>query len=109
MLHAIDYASIGLGDLGAHWDYASRQVNRWTKQYKSSKTQDIPEMEQAIEYLSENIPQDNDKLSVICHGDYRLGNVIFHPTENKIIAVLDWEITTIGHPVNLLFLSTVFY
>eukprot|EP00475_Leptophrys_vorax_P002783 TRINITY_DN11575_c0_g1_i1.p1 TRINITY_DN11575_c0_g1~~TRINITY_DN11575_c0_g1_i1.p1 ORF type:complete len:591 (-),score=133.63 TRINITY_DN11575_c0_g1_i1:13-1785(-) len=97
-LHSIDYKKIGLEGLGPHWGYAARQLNRWSRQYEASKTHEIAAMKPVQEFLKKNLPGDEFKLSVICHGDFRLGNVIFHPEENRIIAVLDWEITTIGHP-----------
>jgi aminoglycoside phosphotransferase (APT) family kinase protein len=96
-LHAVDYEAVGLGDYGRAGGYFERQVARWTKQYRGAETDAIPEMEALIEKLPARIPAD-DSVS-IAHGDYRLENVMFHPTEPKLIAVLDWELSTIGHPL----------
>lgn len=96
-LHKVDFARIGLSDFGRPGNYFERQIARWTKQYRGAETQPIPAMEKLIEYLPRNIPAD-DSVS-IAHGDYRLENVMFHPTEPKLIAVLDWELCTIGHPI----------
>ncbi len=96
-LHAVDYEAVGLGDYGRAGGYFERQVARWTKQYRGAETDPIPEMEALIEKLPARIPAD-DSVS-IAHGDYRLENVMFHPTEPKLIAVLDWELSTIGHPL----------
>lgn len=96
-LHRVDYERIGLADFGRPGNYFERQIARWTKQYRGAQSEHIPAMERLIEYLPQHIPQD-DSVS-IAHGDYRLENVMFHPTEPKIIAVLDWELSTIGHPI----------
>ncbi len=96
-LHKVDYAAIGLSDFGRPGNYFERQIVRWTKQYRGAELEHIPAMERLIEYLPRNIPAD-DSVS-IAHGDYRLENVMFHPTEPKLIAVLDWELCTIGHPL----------
>jgi len=96
-LHNTDYEAIGLGDFGRPGNYMGRQVDRWTKQYKASETQAIPEMERLIEWLPATLPA-QERTSVV-HGDYRLDNMIFHPTEPKVIAVLDWELSTLGEPL----------
>jgi aminoglycoside phosphotransferase (APT) family kinase protein len=96
-LHKVDFASVGLGDFGKPGNYFERQIARWITQYRAAQTDDIPDMERLIEWMPLNIPKD-DSLS-IAHGDYRLENTIFHPTEPKMIAVLDWELSTIGHPL----------
>jgi aminoglycoside phosphotransferase (APT) family kinase protein len=96
-LHMVDYEKIGLGDFGKPGNYFARQINRWTKQYKASETEQIREMDRLIEWLPENIPPD-DTTSIV-HGDYRLDNMILHPTEPKVLAVLDWELSTLGHPL----------
>ncbi|HYE44309.1 MAG TPA: phosphotransferase [Caulobacter sp.] len=96
-LHQVDYVAAGLSDFGRAGGYFERQVARWTKQYRGAETEHIPEMEALIEALPARIPAD-DSVS-IAHGDYRLENVMFHPTEPKLIAVLDWELCTIGHPL----------
>ena len=97
MLHSVDYASIGLGDYGKPGNYIERQINRWIKQYRASETERIEAMENLIEWLPKNIPQGDE--TTIVHGDYRMDNVMFHPTEPKILAVLDWELSTLGHPL----------
>ncbi|QOY96388.1 phosphotransferase [Massilia sp. UMI-21] len=95
-LHTIDHARIGLGDYGKPGNYFARQIERWTRQYQASVTEPIPEMERLIEWLPQHIPPGDD--TAIVHGDYRLDNMIFHPTEPRILAVLDWELSTLGHP-----------
>lgn len=97
-LHSVDLAKTGLLDYGKPGNYFERQVGRWTKQYRASETETLPAMEALIEWLPANMPAD-DGLVALVHGDYRLDNVMFHPTEPKIIAVLDWELSTLGHPM----------
>jgi aminoglycoside phosphotransferase (APT) family kinase protein len=96
-LHKVDFARVGLGDFGKPGNYFDRQIARWITQYRAAQTDDIPDMEKLIEWMPKNIPHD-DSVS-IAHGDYRLENTIFHPTEPRLIAVLDWELSTIGHPL----------
>ncbi|WP_430396069.1 phosphotransferase family protein [Ferrovibrio sp.] len=96
-LHSVDYNAVGLGDFGKAGDYFARQIGRWSKQYKASETEHIPAMEKLIEWLPANIPP-GDEVSVV-HGDYRMDNMIFHPTEPRVVAVLDWELSTLGHPL----------
>ncbi|OON63283.1 phosphotransferase family protein [Massilia sp. KIM] len=96
-LHSLDYAAIGLGDYGKPGNYFARQIERWTKQYQASVTEPIEAMERLIEWLPAHIPPGDD--TAIVHGDYRLDNMIFHPTEPRILAVLDWELSTLGHPL----------
>jgi aminoglycoside phosphotransferase (APT) family kinase protein len=96
-LHAADYSALGLGDYGKPTDYIGRQIARWTKQYVASRTEDLPAMNDLIAWLSANIP--GEDASAIVHGDFRLGNMMIHPTEPRIIAVLDWELSTLGHPL----------
>lgn len=95
-LHTVDHAAIGLGDYGKPGNYFARQIERWTRQYQASVTEPIPEMDRLIEWLPQHIPPGDD--TSIVHGDYRLDNMIFHPTEPRILAVLDWELSTLGHP-----------
>ena len=97
LLHSVDHASIGLADYGKPGSYIERQINRWTKQYRASETERIEAMENLIEWLPKNIPPGDE--TTIVHGDYRMDNVMFHPTEPKILAVLDWELSTLGHPL----------
>ena len=96
-LHNIDYAAIGLEDYGKPGNYFSRQISRWSGQYRASETGVVRAMDALIEWLPENIPE--DESASIVHGDYRLDNMIVHPTEPRVIAVLDWELSTIGHPL----------
>jgi len=96
-LHNFDHEAIGLSDYGRPGNYFSRQISRWSKQYKASEIDPIPDMDRLIEWLPENIPGD-ESVSIV-HGDYRLDNMIVHPTEPRVIAVLDWELSTIGHPL----------
>jgi aminoglycoside phosphotransferase (APT) family kinase protein len=96
-LHNTDYEAIGLGDFGKPGNYMGRQVDRWTKQYKASETELIPEVERLIEWLPKTLPA-QERTSIV-HGDYRLDNMIFHPTEPRVAAVLDWELCTLGEPL----------
>jgi aminoglycoside phosphotransferase (APT) family kinase protein len=96
-LHSVDYAAAGLGDFGKPSRYVERQVARWTQQYRASETEKIDGIERLIEWLPEHIPA--DEQTAIVHGDFRLDNTIFHPTEPRILAVLDWELSTLGHPL----------
>ena len=96
-LHTIDYKAIGLETYGKPGNYFGRQIDRWTRQYKASETEHIPAMEHLIEWLPQHIPA--GEQTTIVHGDYRLDNMIFHPTEPRILAVLDWELSTLGHPL----------
>ena len=96
-LHMIDYAAAGLGDYGKAGNYFERQIGRWSKQYKAAETEDIKEMNALMEWLPTAIPSD-DAVSIV-HGDFRFDNAIIHPTEAKVLAVLDWELSTLGHPL----------
>ena len=96
-LHLVDYEQVGLGQFARPGDYYDRQISRWSKQYEASATEKIQEMDDLIKWLPDNIPTDSD--TSIAHGDYRFGNVILHPTKPEVIAVLDWELATIGHPL----------
>ena len=100
-LHNVDVAAVGLADYGRPGNYFERQINRWSKQYVASATESIPAMDRLIEWLPGRIPPlaRSDALVSVVHGDYRLDNVIFHPTEPRILAVLDWELSTVGHPL----------
>lgn len=98
-LHTVDYKAIGLADYGKPGNYFQRQIERWTKQYKLSETESIPAMDQLMAWLPDHIPQEDVDLTSIVHGDYRLDNLMFHPTEPKVLAVLDWELSTLGHPM----------
>jgi aminoglycoside phosphotransferase (APT) family kinase protein len=96
-LHNFDVAKIGLSDYGRPGNYFARQISRWTRQYEASEAIAIPEMNELMQWLPAHIPED-DRAAVV-HGDYRLDNMIIHPTEPRVIAVLDWELSTIGHPI----------
>ena len=96
-LHQVDYEKIGLADFGKPGNYLARQIGRWTKQYKASETEKIEAMDNLIAWLPENIPP-SEETSIV-HGDYRMDNVIFHATEPRIAAILDWELSTLGHPL----------
>ena len=100
-LHTVDFAAQGLAQYGKPGSYIERQIGRWSKQYAASVTQPIAEMDQLIAWLPKNIPASakDDALVSIVHGDYRLDNLMFHPTEARVLAVLDWELSTLGHPL----------
>ena len=96
-LHSVDPEAVGLGDFGRPGNYYERQISRWSRQYEDSKTEDIASMDALMEWLPKNVP---DSLETrIVHGDYRVGNCIIHPREPRIAAVLDWELSTLGHPL----------
>jgi aminoglycoside phosphotransferase (APT) family kinase protein len=95
-LHNIDPGAAGLGDFGKPGNYFERQVARWTRQYRDSQTDELPEMERLIEYLPASLPEQS-RVSIV-HGDYRIDNVVFDE-EGKLTAVLDWELATLGDPV----------
>ena len=96
-LHNVDWKAAGLEGFGKEGDYIARQIHRWTKQYTASETTKITEMDKLIDWLPANIPP--GETTTIVHGDYRLDNMILHPTESKVIAVLDWELSTLGDPL----------
>lgn len=96
-LHAVDPAAVGLQDFGAAGNYVARQIARWTKQYRASQTEPIDAMERLIEWLAPHVPP--DEAPAVIHGDYRLDNVIFDPGSPRILAVIDWELSTLGSPL----------
>ena len=97
-LHSVDYAAAGLGDFGKPGSYFTRQITRWSRQYREDEAAGkVPVLDRLIEWLSANIPPGDD--AGIVHGDYRCDNLIFHPTEPRVRAILDWELSTIGHPL----------
>ena len=100
-LHSVKFAERGLANYGKPGNYFERQIGRWSKQYAASITQPIPAMDALIDWLPQNIPDSarDASLTSIVHGDYRLDNIMFHPTEPRAIAVLDWELSTLGHPL----------
>lgn len=97
-MHMVDLKEVGLRDYGKPGNYFERQIGRWTKQYRAAETETIADMEKLMDWLPKNMPKDDGQVALV-HGDYRLDNMIFHPTEPKIIAVLDWELSTLGHPL----------
>lgn len=97
-LHSVDYKAVGLEDYGRPGSYFARQLSRWGKQYRASETETIPEMEELIAWLEKETPADDDRTTLV-HGDYRIDNLIYSPTEPKVAAVLDWELSTLGHPI----------
>ena len=100
-LHSVDYVAAGLASYGKPGNYFERQIGRWSKQYVASITQPINEMDQLMAWLPLNIPamaRDPAMVSIV-HGDFRMDNLVFHPTEPRVMAVLDWELSTLGHPL----------
>ena len=96
-LHAYDPAALGLEDFGRPGNYFARQISRWSRQYRASETAPIAAMDRLIEWLPDNLPE--DESSSIVHGDFRLDNVVVHADRPEILGVLDWELSTIGHPL----------
>jgi len=96
-LHAVDPAAVGLADFGKPGSYFARQVARWSQQWTLSKTDEVPAMDALLDWLPRHLPAD-DATSLV-HGDYRLGNLILDPSEPRVVAVLDWELSTLGHPL----------
>ncbi|MDF7773830.1 phosphotransferase family protein [Sphingomonas sp. AOB5] len=96
-LHSIDVEAVGLGDYGKPGNYFERQVGRWSKQYKASQTDELPEMEKLIEWLPRTVPEQT-RMSIV-HGDFRIDNMIFDAAGPRVIAVLDWELSTLGDPL----------
>jgi aminoglycoside phosphotransferase (APT) family kinase protein len=96
-LHQVDYRAVGLEDFGKPGNYLARQIGRWSKQYQASETEKIEAMDRLMEWLPAHIPA-GDETAVV-HGDFRMDNLILHPSEPRIIAILDWELSTLGHPL----------
>jgi len=96
-IHRVDVDAVGLGDFGKPGNYFERQLSRWSDQYRASETQNIEPMNKLIKWLEAHIPADDGRVSLV-HGDYRLDNLVFAPAESEIVAVLDWELSTLGHP-----------
>jgi aminoglycoside phosphotransferase (APT) family kinase protein len=97
-LHRVDVAAVGLANFGRHGQYIERQIARWSKQYAAAGIAPIPAMDRLIEWLPHHVPP-GDETSVV-HGDFRIDNVVFHPTQPCVLAVLDWELSTLGHPLS---------
>lgn len=98
-LHEVDWEGAGLSDFGRPGNYFARQVARWTRQWEAQRFRDIPDLARLAAWVGANIPED-DGVTALVHGDYRLGNVLFHPEEPRVVAVLDWELSTLGHPLS---------
>ena len=96
-LHDVDPAAVGLSDFGRASGYFQRQIRRWTKQYELAGWRHLPDVETLIDWLPKHLPPDD--AARVCHGDFRIGNLIFHPTEPRVVGVLDWELSTLGHPL----------
>ena len=96
-LHSVDIEAVGLTDFGKPGSYFERQVGRWTKQYRASETEALADMDALIDWLPASMPADDGRVAIV-HGDYRLDNMLFHPTEPHVLAVVDWELSTLGHP-----------
>ncbi len=97
-LHKIRPEVVGLEDFGRPGNYFERQIARWDRQYRASPSGSSPEIERVHDWLAQNLPPDDGAVA-ICHGDFRLGNLMFHPSEPRVIAILDWELSTLGHPL----------
>ena len=97
-LHSVDPEAVGLGDFGKPGNYFERQVGRWSGQYRDAQTDPLPDADWVIDWLAANMVAD-DGASAIVHGDFRIDNMIFHPAEERVIALLDWELSTLGHPL----------
>ena len=98
LLHDVRPEEVGLADYGRPGSYFERQIARWSRQYLISPSGPVPEIERLHGWLAANLPPDDGRVS-ICHGDFRLGNLMFHPTEPRVVAILDWELSTLGHPL----------
>jgi aminoglycoside phosphotransferase (APT) family kinase protein len=97
-LHSVDVKAVGLGDFGKPGNYFARQTDRWTHQYRASVLEERPEVDRLIAWLEEHMPADDGQVALV-HGDYRLDNMIFAPDAPRVIALLDWELSTLGHPL----------
>lgn len=97
-LHGVDVGAVGLADFGKPGNYFARQTDRWARQYRASARMPDPRVEDIIEWLAAVMPEDDGQVALV-HGDFRLDNMIFHPTEPRVIGVLDWELSTLGHPL----------
>jgi aminoglycoside phosphotransferase (APT) family kinase protein len=99
-IHRVDVSAVGLAGHGKPQNYLSRQIERWTRQYRASETERLEAMERLIDWLPARLPPGlDDEPGTLVHGDYRLDNLIFHPTEPRVLAVIDWELSTLGHPL----------
>src|SRR5690606_7646838 len=96
-LHSVNYVAIGLADYGRPGNYFARQIARWSRQYQASRTETIDALDRLIEWLPGHVP-DRDETTIV-HGDFRLDNLVFDRSDSKIRAILDWELSTLGHPL----------
>lgn len=96
-IHSVDLSAAGLLDYGPQGNYYKRQIDRWTKQYRATETDPVPDMDTLIEWLARNVPEDDGRVTLV-HGDYRIDNLLFAPDRPECVAVLDWELSTLGHP-----------
>jgi aminoglycoside phosphotransferase (APT) family kinase protein len=96
-LHKVDWQALGLEGFGRPGNYFARQIARWTRAWQASRTRDIPELDRLVQWLPAHVPADDE--TAIVHGDFRLGNLMFHPTEPRVVGLLDWELSTLGHPL----------
>lgn len=97
-LHRLDPTAVNLGDFGPPGNYFERQIARWARQWAASPTAGVPALDRLVEWLPANLPPDDGGLA-IAHGDFRLGNLVIHPTEPRVVGILDWELSTLGHPL----------
>lgn len=97
-LHRVDVAAVGLADYGKPGNYFARQIHRWSEQYRASETGPLPDMDALMARLAERCPADDGAVALV-HGDFRIDNLMFHPTEPRVLAVVDWELSTLGHPL----------
>ena len=97
-LHGVDPVAVGLGDFGRPADYFGRQLARWSRQWAESPVKGIPALDALGDWLAAHLPADDGQVA-IAHGDYRIGNLLFHPTEARVVGILDWELSTLGHPL----------
>lgn len=97
-LHAVRPEAVGLADYGRPGNYFERQIARWSRQWQDSSSDPIPDLDRLSDWLRANLPPDDGAVS-LAHGDFRMGNVIFHPVEPRVVAILDWELSTLGHPM----------
>ncbi len=98
-IHRLDFAALGLGDCGRPGNYFARQLNRWSGQWAQFRRgdNDNPDLDRIVRWLSERVPE--SEVLALCHGDFRIANIMFHPIEPRVIGVLDWELSTLGHPL----------
>ncbi len=99
-LHNVDYEAVGLSDFGKHGDYVTRQIARWAGQYEYTKTIENPYMDNLIDYLPKNIPEEDQTSCSIVHGDPKIDNMMMHKDRNEVIGILDWELSTLGNPIS---------